>query len=487
MKSVLIGLDLGTTVCKSVLFDETLHILGNAEQEIPLITISGSEIEQDANLWWDVTKSIIRESLKKAGIQSSSVKGISISAQGISFVPVDRNCAPLRNALSWLDTRAKEQKDRLLQTFDEQTFFSITGKRVSEAYVLPKLLWLKEKEPRIYDKTYKFVMALDFVTAKFCGEFVTDHSMASGTLFYDITQQQWSSNILERFELDADKLPEIVWSGTPVGAIEKKLAEELGLPSDVVIGVGGQDQKVAALGAGIDLQTTTISLGTAMAMTQKCNLPVIDKGMRIPCFTDLLRNHWVIEGSTIGCSILDWLKQTFFAKKSYAELNDMARQEHGKKNRVFLYPYFAGTGTLHYNQNIRGFLYGLDLHTHVNQIVRSVFEGIAYQIKGNIDVAEEIYKPVRELRIFGGGSKSEVWCRIIADVTGKPVVTLYTSEAASLGAAILAGLAAEVFKNPHEAFEFIKVKKVFEPQKDEVERYQEQYQEYLAIQQNMMR
>jgi xylulokinase len=208
--------------------------------------------------------------------------------------------------------------------------------------------------------------------------------------------------------------------------------------------------------------------------------------MRIPCFTDLLRNHWVIEGSTIGCSILDWLKQTFFSEKSYDELNTMVKQEDGRKNRIYLYPYFAGAGSLHYNQDVRGFIYGLDLNTNTNQIVRSVFEGIAYQIKENLDVVEEIYKPARELRVFGGGSKSEVWCQIISDITDKRVVALYTSEAASIGAAILAGLGAGVFKNPQEAFEHIKVKKIFSPQKDAVEIYKRQYQEYLAIQKKMI-
>jgi xylulokinase len=486
MQSVLIGLDVGTTVCKSVLFDEALHIIGSAEQEIPLITISGSEIEQDANLWWEVTKNLVKKSLKKAGIQPGLVKGMSISAQGISFVPVDRACTPLRNALSWLDTRAKEQRNRLLQVFDEKSLFSITGKRVSEAYVLSKLLWVKEWEPRLYARTYKFVMALDFVIAKLCGEFVTDHTMASGTLFYDITEQTWSSKILESFDLDADKLPEIVWSGTPVGTLTPVVAEELGLRPDVVVAVGGQDQKVAALGAGIDVDRTTVSLGTAMAITQKCERPVIDEYMRIPCFTDLLKHHWVIEGSSIGCSVLDWLKHTFFPQKSYAELNQMAMQADTKNHRIFLYPYFAGASSLHYNQDIRGFLYGLGLNTKADQIVRSVFEGIAYQIKENIDVVEEMYKPVQELRVFGGGSKSEIWCQIIADITSTPVAALYTPEAASVGAAILAGLGAGVFSSPQEAFESIIVKNVFEPQKDAVENYKNQYQHYLAIQKKVM-
>jgi xylulokinase len=185
--------------------------------------------------------------------------------------------------------------------------------------------------------------------------------------------------------------------------------------------------------------------------------------------------------------VLNWFKQTIFAGKSYDELSFMAKQEEGKRHQMYLYPYFVGAGTPHHTQEIKGFLYGLDLNTTVNQIVRSVFEGVAYQIKENMDVMEEVYRSVRELRVFGGGSKSDVWCQVISDITDKPVITLYTSEVASLGAAIPAGLGTGRFKQPQEAFEFIKVKNVFEPQKDAVENYKGQYQEYHRIQQKIMR
>jgi len=192
MTNALIGVDLGTTGCRSVVFNEALDILGEEYIEYPLIKLSHSEIEQDASLWWELTKQAIKESICKAGVTVGNVKSISVSSQGIAFVPVDRSCMPLRNAISWLDSRAKKQLDNMLVDYTSQQIYRMTGKRASEVYVLPKLLWIKEHEYEIYSKTYKFLMAHDFITAKLCGEFVTDHTMASGTLVYDITEQKWS-------------------------------------------------------------------------------------------------------------------------------------------------------------------------------------------------------------------------------------------------------------------------------------------------------
>ena len=485
MPKALIGLDLGTTACKGALVDLRLNLLMSAEQPYPLITLSAEKIEQDANRWWEAAKGVIQRLVSESAINPADVLAVSISAQGLSFVPVDRQGDPIRNAFNWLDTRATRQRAEILEEFDEKTLFAITGKRASAAYVLPKLLWLKQEEPEIYSRCYKILMAMDFIIAKLCGRFITDHTMAGGTLYYDIHQRNWSKPILERFDLDRGKLPEIEWSGAAAGTLRKKVAEELGLTNQLIVYVGGQDQKVAALGAGIDLDRTTISLGTAVAITQKCTQPVIDEQMRIPCFTDLLNGRWVLEGSGIGTSSLDWLRTTFFAHLSYEELNAMVFAEHGKRNGVFLYPFFTGPDTLHPVQGIQGFLYGLNFSVTNNQIVKSVFEGVAYQICENISVIEEISKPVQELRVFGGGSKSDVWNQVIADVTAKPVVSLFTSEAGCLGAAILAGLGVGTYSYADQAFAYIRIQKVYEPRAAIVAQYAEQYQDYLRIQRRM--
>ena len=485
-KATIIGLDLGTTVCKGVVVDEKLRILSRAERYYPLIKISGEEIEQDANLWWQVTRQVLSDLLAGPDIRPRRVRCISISTQGISIVPVDEQMNPLRNAFSWLDIRAAEQRDQFLRSFDERALFKITGKRANAAYVLAKLLWLKQNEPDIYARSYKVLMPLDFILAKLTGSAVTDHTMAGGTLYYDISGQTWSKRILQALAIDEEKLPRIEWSGRPVGTIRRKISEEFGLARDVLVAVGGQDQKVAALGAGIDLKKTTVSLGTALAIIQKCSKPVIDAAMRIPCFSDLFPGRWVLEGVGTGTSGLDWLKEMLFPGKSYEELSSMVQAVDSQHNPVLFYPFFTGAGSPHFSEKTRGFLYGLDYSVKAGHLIRSVFESIGFLIKENLIVMEEISQPVEELRLFGGGSKSRTWCQIIADITGKPVVTLFTSEAGSIGAAILAGLATGLFGVPEEAFEYLRIERTFEPRGNRIPYYLERYEDYLSIQKKIL-
>jgi xylulokinase len=482
----LIGVDLGTTVCKCLVFDTELRLLGSAARELAIITRSGTEIEQDAEQWWRATVQVVREALATPGVDGAAVRGLSISTQGISFVPVDRNHRPLRNAFSWLDTRAKAQRRQVLAKLSEWEVFSITGKRCQETYVLPKLLWFREHEPELFAACGRILMSLDFLLARLTGVPVTDHTMASGTMMYDVGAGLWSERILQDFDLPKDKLPELRWGGTPVERLRAEAAAELGLGRQTVVAMGGQDQKVAALGAGIDLSATTVSLGTAMAITQKSDRPTIDPDMRIPCFADLFPGRWVVEGSGICCSILDWLRQSFFPQRSLAELDLLAEAEEDRGEPLFLFPFFSGAASPHYHPDARGFLYGLNLATSPGQLVRSVLEGIAFQIRENLEVMEEISRPARELRVFGGGARSEPWCRIIAEVTGIPVAALEVSEAAATGAAILAGVGAGVYQNAEQAFGLLRVRRVFEPRPEAIRRYQDLYRRYREIERRIL-
>lgn len=479
--ALLIGIDLGTTVCKALVFDRGMRMLASASRQLTLVKRSGTEIEQDAEEWWQAVQEVVRDALHKSGCDGQSVKALSVSSQGISFVPVDKNGKPLRAAFSWLDTRAVEQIRHILEHFSEQEIFAITGKRCIEAYVLPKLLWLREKEPEIWKRCRRILMPLDFIIARLTGEYVTDHSMASGTMYYDITRQDWSPLILEAFGLDSSKFPKLLWGGTPVGTLRPKAAQVLGLPSGVKVAVGGQDQKVAALGAGLDLERCTISLGTAMAIEQKCRMPVIDPRMRVPCFSDLLEGRWIIEGSAVCCSILDWAKQAFFPALGWDELNRIVAESAGKTNTPFLLPFFSGAPYPFYDPKARGTLTGLDLSTTPGQIIRSIYEGIAFLIRANVEVMAGIYKSPNGLRIFGGGSKSDVWCGIIADVVGQPVSALATSEAASVGAAILAGLSCGLFAGPEEAFDHLAIRTSYEPRPGRSAEYDEKYGQFKIL------
>lgn len=481
---LLVGIDLGTTVCKSVVFDTSLKPLASATRELNLITRDGGEVEQDAEEWWQATVMVVRQAVRAAGVSPALVKGICVSSQGISFVPVDSDLRPLRNAFSWLDTRAAVQRQEILEKLDEASIFSITGKRCDAGYVLPKLLWFREHEPELYARCHLILMPLDFLTARLTGHVLTDHTMASGTMIYDINRCGWSDRIVRLFALEPEKLPGLSRSGTPIGELDSRSAKELGLEVETVVAMGGQDQKVAALGSGIGPDRMTVSLGTAMAISQRSDKAVIDSEMRLPCFSGLFADTWVIEGWGPCCSVLDWLKREFFRDRTYVELNNLAASDETGSEPPFLFPFFSGAGSPHFYPTARGGLYGLSLSTSAGQIIRSVFEGVAFQVKQNLEVMETIYRPAQQLRIFGGGSKSDLWCQIIADVAGIPVTALATTEAATRGAAVLAGMAVGLYEDPEQAAGRVPIRRVFEPGFG-AGRYRRLLEQYRQLQQRI--
>lgn len=485
-QAALLGIDLGTSVCKAFVFALDLSVLGGARRALPLSTLSGSEIEQDAEHWWGAARDAVREAVDSSGVRPEWIRGLSVSAQGISFVPVDGQCRPLRPAFSWMDTRARPQRDRILDQFGEEELFRITGKRCLPSFLLPKLLWFREHEPEMFAKTRQVLMPLDFLLTRMTGEFMTDHSMASGTLAHDVAACDWSARILDAFGLDRALLPQLRWGGTPVGPLLPCAAEELGLSRSVTVAVGGQDQKVAALGAGIGMDRTTVSLGTAMAVAQKGSRPMVDSLMRLPCYADVVLGNWVIEGSGDCCNILDWLRQGLLSSAGIDDVDALVDTEDPVPNPVTFFPFFSGAGSPHFVPGARGFLYGLDLAASPGRIVRSIYEGISCTVRDNIVVLEELSRPVKELRAFGGGSRSAAWCQILADVTRVAVSVLRTSEAASVGAGMLAGVGCGVFGSLEDALPLVGTSRTFLPRRDRADAYEEAYRSYSVIRDGML-
>lgn len=483
MKKAVIGIDLGTTLCKSVIFDEELNIISQAHLEYDLIKKSRNEIEQDPEQWWEVVKKTIIDALYKAKFDFGIIKSISVTSQGIAFVPVDNNCIPLCNAISWLDSRAWEEREILVRKYGLNGIFSITGKPLNEYYILPKLMWLKKNHPEILERIYKILTAHDFIIARLSGKFITDHTMASGSMAYDIKRCDWSKEILEDFGLKLELFPEILKSGTPVGVIREAVAEELGLKNNVMVVTGGQDQKCAALGAGINIKAATVSLGTSTAITRISEHAVFDPNMLIPCFKGLAENEWVIEGAiATSCACLNWLKETLLVGYSSAQFDGAVADSYGMENSVFFYPFLTGSGALTHSDGLKSCFYGLTLATNTSEIIRSVYEGITYQIRFNIELMEELNGHIDELIIYGGGSKSDIWCRMISDITNKRVLVLQDAEVACRGAAMLAGVGIGIFKNTGEAIKKTRFIQTFEPDQNKSNMYKSQYCRYLKFQ-----
>lgn len=434
------GIDIGTTAVKSLLFDAGGAVLAQSSAAYPLIH-AGGRIGQDAGLWWRLACRTAAECAAACPGGAARVAGLSVSAQGISFVPVGKDGRPLADAVSWLDAGAAAETARLAQDPGVEALFRRTGKRLCPCYTLPKLMELMRTQPELYERTWKFLMALDFITLKLTGRAVTDHTMASGTMAYRLDTPGWDEGLLRQCGVDAHKLPEVAAAGSPAGLLRADAARRMGLPEGVPVAVGAQDQKCAALGAGAGPGVATVSLGTATAICSMCDSPPLDIGMRVPAFC-LDESHWMLESviASSGASI-QWLRRTFFPRRSFDELNARAARSPAGAGGVCFYPHMEGASSPYWLERARGALSGLSLASGSGDVARAVLEGIGYQIAFNLHVQEEILgRGFREIRLYGGGARNTLWRQIIADIAGKPVVVPHTTEAAALGVAMLAGL-----------------------------------------------
>ena len=471
----LAGIDLGTTGCKSMVFDSRGNIAGECYIEYDLIFTSDG-IEQDAELWWEHTKTALRKAIDSADIPAAELKGIAIASQGIASVPVDSDGRPLNRAISWYDTRAQQEADEMAAQYGSNYLFETTGRNPASLF-FPQVLHIKRRNPALYAKTRFFLMAHDYLVYRLCGKAVTDYTMASGTLCFDTGKHRWISEMFDYYGIAPDKFPELKRCGSIAGKVLPRAAEELGLSKDTVIAVGMQDQKAAALGAGItvDKSIITLSLGTASAVSCLSSEKRIDKNSRLNCHAFDGKN-WIME-NYVGASgsSLKWLRNTLFPNLSYAELDELARNSG------------AGSGGLYFIPAMdekQGKFAGLSLAATAADMARAVLEGIACEVRRCVEIQKEVLQnadTVRELRIFGGGAGSELWCQIISDVLNMPVTLPRTKEASNLGAAVCAGSALGLFPDEAAITGFIGgIRKRFEPNPPSVLIYEKGYHNYLS-------
>ena len=437
-RKFLLGIDLGTTRLKAALLDYGGGTIAAAGMDLPLKSPAAGVVEINPRLWWKSTKEVVGRIIHRAGIKPREITGIGLSSQGISFTPVDKKGKSLYPAISWLDTRATEEVGLIRAKFKDRAIYRITAKRLNPGYVLPKILWLRKNQKDVFKNTYKFLMSKDYLIFKMTGNFVTDHTLAAGTLLYDLKNTAWSGNILKAFSLSGELLPEIKWSTESAGNLTPPAARYLGLATGTPVIAGGQDQKCAAFAAGIGKGTATISLGTASAISTVMDKPLIDTQRRIPTFPFVLKDKWILEGVVpTACANIEWLKDILRIKEREI---DNCPPYAKKPGELFFYPHLQGTGSPHWKESLRGTFYGLTLSTSREDMMRSVREGITFEIRENMEIMETLMGKIGKVILFGGGSKNRVWQKIMADILGRDILVSGNPETAVYGAAFLAGM-----------------------------------------------
>lgn len=469
MMKCLIAVDLGTTGVKVSLLDSEGRILQAAEREQKLRYPRPGWAEQVPEAWYETPCELIRELLEKNGTRECEVSGIGFSSQGISVVLTDECFRPLADGISWLDIRAEEELKEVFDAITEAELFDRTGKPANPAYTLPKLLWLKKHEPELFNRAKWFLMPMDYCIARMTGSAVTDPTMASGTMLANLNGD-WIPELTERFGIPIEKLPRVVPGGTVAGGLNEETVQRTGLPAGIPVVVGAQDQKIAAFGAGIDETHPTLSLGTAGAI--ECITG--ERSGCIPAFPYLDGRRMLLECciNTAGAAIR-WIKNLLYSEEGYGRMNEEIERSPIGANGVVFRPYLSGAGTPHVGEMRSGTFEGLTLCADRGDIARAVYEGIACEVRWNIEEARKAGAAVEALIAFGGGVNSTALMKIISGICQVPIEVCRQSEMALIGAARSAAEAVGI-----ETGDFGRGEGVLRIRPEQIEKYEAVYDRY---------
>ncbi|HDZ17330.1 MAG TPA: hypothetical protein ENH75_03525 [archaeon] len=466
------ALDLGTTGCRTFIFDLDGSVIASDYQEWESFYPYPSFVEQDANMWWNSIKKTTEIAIKKSGIDKTEIVSLSVTNQRETIVPVDNEGNPLHNAIVWQDRRTVDQVDFIKNKIGIEKIYDTTGLTIDPYFSATKILWFKDKKPEIYKKTHKFLLVSDFIIHKLTGKFLTDFSNASRTMLFNIRSLKYSDEIASELEIDLDKMPETLESGKEVGEI---IDNEILFDKKTLVVTGAGDQQSAALGVGVlspgEIKCTT---GTGSFILAYLDKPTFDPEKRVLCSCHAIPGAWVQEASifTSG-AVLRWFRDQVGHEECLAAQEgqnpyDLITAEAEKSsigaNGLLIIPHFIGAGAPHWNPFSKGIIFGLVLGHKRRDIYRAVLEGIAYEIRKNIEVFIELGLDIKELKLTGGGSRSDFWNQIYADVLGITCLRNTIEESTSLGAAILAAAGAGMFPDIVKAAETLcKIDKKWTP------------------------
>ena len=461
---VFLGIDIGTSGAKTLAIDQQGRILAAATAEYPIYHPRPLWSEQDPEDWWQATVKTVRAVVKQARLKAADVKSIGLSGQMHGSVFLDRRDRVVRKALLWNDQRTAAECDEIhARAGGRAALIRMVANPALTGFTAPKILWLRNHEPRNYDKTVKVLLPKDEIRRRLTGEYATEVSDASGMLLLDVARRKWSSSLLGKLELDPDLLATCYESEDVTGKLTSEVARKLGLSADCVVVGGAGDCAAGAVGNGIvDRGTLSTSIGTSGVMFVHSDEPKIDPQGRVHTFCHAVRGRWHLMGVNLSAGgSLQWFRdqlcdaEKIKAKRQgvdpYELLTAEAALAPAGSDGLFFLPYLSGERTPHADPDARGCFVGITAAHTRGHLIRAIMEGVAYSMLDSLQIIRELEIPVRQIRASGGGSRSGLWRQIQADVFGQKVVTINAEEGPAYGAALLAAVGAGAFANVEEA------------------------------------
>lgn len=488
-----IGLDVGTTGCKAIVFGNDWEILGQGKREYSILTPQTHWAEQDAELIWSLALESIAEAVSRC--KSDPLEAMALSVQGEAVIPVDKQGKPLRHAILGMDTRTTEENKWLANTFGAEVLFNRTGMPMHTMNTLTKLLWLKKHEPTIWDSADQFLLYEDYFLRRLAGKASISHCLASRTQMYNLQSGYWAADILEKCGIEVERLSELSpAAGGVVGILDKAVASQMGVDSEVLIVSGGHDQACAALGSGvIKPGLAMVSTGTAEVVEVAMSSPVLNESLRrgnisvyrhvVPgLYLSMTLNH-------SGGLLLRWFRDTLCkdkvleAERVGGDAYDLmlADARPGPTDLMVL-PHFSGSGTPLLDTTSRGAFLGMTFATTQGDLAKAILEGLTFELRINLDLLKKSGITIEELHAVGGGARSDIWLQLKADICGMPLRVPRVTEAACLGAAVLASVGAGYYNSVDSAVhEAVGIDRTIAPHGRDAEAYERRYEHYLEL------
>jgi xylulokinase len=480
-----LGIDVGTGGSRAVLIDADGKIIASATIEHkPFASPEIGWAEQDAPDWWRASAEAIRQVLANENVKAEEIGAIGLSGQMHGAVFLDEADQVLRPSIIWCDQRTEKQCRELTEKLGAETLIELVSNPALPNFTLPKMLWARENEPDIWNRTRSVLVPKDYVRFCLTGDKATEVTDASGTLLLDVKNRKWSKEMLTAVEMKESLLPELYESAEITGTISAECAAETGLIAGTSVVAGAGDNAAGAIGMGIvRVGSVCATIGTSGVIFAVTDKPSIDLKGRIHTFCHAAPDRWHNTGVTQAAGLsFRWFRDNFAADESYDELVESATKITDGADGLLWTPYLMGERTPHVDSRVRASLIGLTASHTKAHVVRAILEGVAFSLRDSIEIFKELNIPIETVRLGGGGARSELWRQIQADVYGQTVETVESDEGAAYGAALLAGVGAGEWKTIDAACaKTISIAERIEPDEKSVEILNKSYQAYRTI------
>lgn len=479
----ILGLDIGTGGSRAVAIGEDGHVLASdTVDHAPFDTPDIGWAEQSPADWVRAASKAVRNVADQIGGERIRAVGLSGQMHGAVLLGADEEV--LRPSIIWCDQRTGRQCLELTARIGRERLIELVSNPALTNFTLPKLLWVRDNEPPVYEKTRSLLLPKDYVRLALTGEKATDVADASGTLLLDVADRTWSAELIEEVGLDRSILPKLLESPEISGAVTDKAARETGLKAGTPVVAGAGDNAAGALGMGLaGVGSVGVTIGTSGVVFAVTDEPRIDLQGRIHTLCHAVPGRWHVTGVTQAAGLsLRWFRDTLGGGSDFGELVGEAADAPPGADGLLWAPYLMGERTPHIDPSARAALVGLTAKHRRGHVVRAILEGVAFSLRDSLEIYRELGIPLEMITLGGGGARSDLWVGIQADVYGQDVTLIEAEEGAAYGAALLAGVGTGVWKDVEEACRAtIRYRRTVSPEKANAKIYDRRYEVYKMI------